>query len=88
MRCSVWTDLHGEGSQDDGAEDGISKYAIKDVSLSVNLAGINLVEKLHEDKGVEYYSVMFRGGWVEWSMAAAVNVENALAWRGRNMGTN
>lgn len=53
--------LYQQGSQDDGAEDGVVENALEDVPLSVNLAGIDLVENLHQDKRVEHDGVVFRG---------------------------
>lgn len=44
------------------------------------LASIDLVEKLHENKGVEDDGVVLRGRGVERSVAAAVDVKNVLAW--------
>lgn len=75
--------LHCEGPQNDGAEDGVAKYSIKDVSLSVDLARIDLVEKLHEDEGVKNDGVVLRGRGVERSVAAAVDVKHALTWRAK-----
>lgn len=71
-------DLNSEGPQNNGAEDGVRKYPVKDVSLSVDLASVDLVEKLHEDKGVEDDGVVLRGRGVEWCIAAAVNVKHTL----------
>lgn len=53
--------LYQQGSQDDGAEDGVVENALEDVPLSVNLAGIDLVEDLHQDKRIEHDGVVFRG---------------------------
>lgn len=71
--------LHGKGPQNDGAEYGVGKYSVKDVSLSVDLASIDLVEKLHEDKGVKNDGVVLRGRGVKRSIATAVDVKHALA---------
>lgn len=49
----------------------------------MDLASVDLVEKLHEDKGVEDDGVVLRGRGVERSVAAAVDVKHALAWRVR-----
>lgn len=76
----IQPDLHSESPQDDGAEDGISEYAVEDVPLAVDLASVDLVKKLHEDEGVEDDGVVFWGGRVERSVAAAVDVKHALAW--------
>lgn len=76
----IKTHLHSKGPENDGAKDGIGKYPIKDVSLSVDLASIDLIEKLHEDEGVENDGVVLRGRGVERSIATAVDVKHALAW--------
>lgn len=47
----------------------------------MDLASVDLVEKLHEDEGVEDDGVVLRGRGVERSVAAAVDVKHALAWR-------
>lgn len=47
----------------------------------MDLASVDLVEKLHEDEGVEDDGVVFRWGGVERSVATAVDVKHALAWR-------
>lgn len=78
--------LHGEGPQDDGAEDGVGEDAVKDVSLSVNLASVDLVEELHQDEGVEDDGVVLRGRRVKRSVAATVDVEHALAWKAEEEG--
>lgn len=77
----IQTDLHGEGSKDDGAEDGVGKYPIKDVPLAVDLASVDLVEKLHQDEGVEDDGVVLRWRRVQGSVTAAVDVKHALTWR-------
>lgn len=70
--------LHSESPQNDGAEDRVGKDPVKDVSLSVNLSSIDLVEKLHQDEGVKNDGVVLRRRGVERSVAATVNVEHAL----------
>ena len=87
--------LHGEGPHHDGAEDGVGEDAVEHVPLSVDLAGVDLVEELHEDEGVEDDGVVLRGRGVQRGVTAAVDVENALACRdetrrgrgGRNTGS-
>lgn len=54
--------LDGKGAQHDGAEDGVPEDAIKDIALAVDLAGVDLVEELHHDEGVEDDGVVL-GGW-------------------------
>lgn len=75
------TYLHSKRPQNDGTEDGVGKYSVKDVSLSVDFASIDLVEKLHEDEGVEDDGVVLGGRGVEWGVAATVDVKHALTWR-------
>lgn len=74
----VW-DLHGEGAQHDAAEDRVTKDAIKHIPLSMNLASIDLIEKLHEDEGVEDDCVVLCGRRVQWSIAPAVNVKDLFS---------
>lgn len=73
--------LHCKSPQNDGAEDGVAKYSIKDVSLSVDLSCVNFIEKLHEDEGVKNDGIVLRWRGVERSVATAVNVKHALTWR-------
>lgn len=54
--------------------------AFEDVPLTVDLAGIDLVEELHHDEDVEDDGVVFRGGCVEGGVATAVNVEELLSY--------
>lgn len=51
--------LDDERSEHNGAEDHIFEDAVKDVALAVDLAGVDLVEELHHDEGVEDNCVMF-----------------------------
>ena len=45
--------LDGERPEHDGTEDGVPEDAVEDVPLAVDLPGVDLVEQLHHDKGVE-----------------------------------
>lgn len=45
--------LDGKGAQHYGAEDGVSEDAIEDIALAMDLAGVDLIEELHHDEGVE-----------------------------------
>lgn len=45
----------------------------------MDLASVDLIEKLHEDKGVKYDGVVLRGRGVERCIAATVDVKHALA---------
>ena len=70
--------LYEEGSKDDGAEDGVVEDAFKDVPLAVDLASIELVKDLHQDKGVEDDGVVLGGRGVEWCVSAAVDIKHLL----------
>lgn len=70
--------LDNEGTEDDTAEDEVVEDAFKDVPFAVDLAGVDLVEKLHQYKGVEDDGVVLRGRRVEGRVPAAVNVEHLL----------
>ncbi|KAF3843891.1 hypothetical protein F7725_015939 [Dissostichus mawsoni] len=52
--------------------------AVKHVPLAVDLAGVELVEDLHEDKRVEDDGVVLGGRRVEGGVPAAVDVEHVL----------
>lgn len=58
------SDLHSKCSQNNAAEDRVPEDAIKHVPFTVNLASIDLVEELHQDKGIEDDGVVFRWGGV------------------------
>ena len=45
--------LGNQGADDDRDEDGVLENTHEDVPLSVDLTGVEFVEDLHEDKGVE-----------------------------------
>lgn len=67
--------LDDEGTKDDGAEDEVVEDAIKDVPLAVDLAGVDLVEELHHDEGVEDDGVVLRGGCVQGGVPPAVYIK-------------
>ncbi len=82
MRIASWlTDyLCDEGSQKDGTEDGVVEDALKDVPLTMNLAGIELIKDLHQDERVEHDGVVL-GGWsMEGGVPATVNVQQLLTY--------
>lgn len=58
------------------------EYAIKNVPFTVDLAGIDLVEQLHEHKGVEDDSVVLGGGRVQRGIASTINIEDLFSWDG------
>lgn len=70
--------LWSEGSEDDGAEDGVSEDTLKNVSLSMDLAGIKLIEDLHEDKSIEHDGIVLRGRGVKRGIPATVDVKQRL----------
>lgn len=72
--------LHGKGAKHDGAEDGVPEDAVKDIALAVDFPGVDLVEELHHDEGVEDDGVVFGRRRVQGSVAAAVDVKDLLTW--------
>lgn len=70
--------LCDKGSQNDGAENRVSKDSLENVPLPMNLTGIELIEDLHEDKGVEHDGIVFRGWAVEGGVPATVNIQQLL----------
>ena len=52
--------LHSKCTKNNGAEDGVSEDAIKDVPFSMYFTSIYLIEQLHHDKGVEDDGVVLR----------------------------
>lgn len=79
-RGRVCAHLHSEGAKHDGAEDGVPEDAVKDVALAVDLPGVDLVEELHHDEGVEDDGVVLGRRRVQGGVAAAVDVKDLLAW--------
>ena len=73
--------LERDGAEHDGAEDWVSEDALEHVALAVDLAGVDLVEDLHHDEGVEDDGVVFGRRRVEGRAAPAVDVEDLLACR-------
>lgn len=67
--------LDDEGTEDDTAEDQVVEDALENVPLPVNLAGVDLVEKLHHHEGVEDNGVVFRWRSMEGSVPATVDVK-------------
>lgn len=72
--CSLFH-LDNEGTEDDTAEDQVVKDALENVPFAVNLAGVDLIEKLHHHKGVEDNGVVFRWRGIEGRIPATVNVK-------------
>ncbi len=72
--------LDNKGTKDDTAEDQIVEDAFKDVPFTVDLSGVDLVEKLHHYKGVEDDGVVFRRWRMEGGVPAAVNVKQFLSY--------
>lgn len=70
--------LDGEGAQHNGAEDGVPEDAVKDVALAVDLAGVDLIEELHHDEGVEDDGVVLGRRRVQGRVPPAVDVEEKV----------
>lgn len=73
--------LDNEGTKDNTTEDKVVEDAFKDIPFTVDLAGIDLVEKLHQYKSIEDNGVVFRRRGVEGCIPAAVNVKHFLPYR-------
>ena len=81
--------LQDEGSQDHTTEYGVTVDGLKNVPLSVDLPGIDLVEQLHHDKHVEHDGVVLRGRRVEGRVAPTVDIKDVLSWeRGKSKQDN
>ncbi len=72
--------LDNEGTKDNTTEDKVVEDAFKDIPFAVDLAGIDLVEKLHHHKGIEDNGVVFRRWGVEGCIPAVVNVKQFLSY--------
>lgn len=70
--------LCDEGSEDNGAEDGVSEDTLKNVSLSVDLSGIEFIEDLHEDKSIEHDGIVLGGWGMKGGIPATVDVKQLL----------
>lgn len=83
LKCELKTasprHLDDEGAEDNAAEDGVVEDAFKDVALAVDLAGVDLVEQLHQHEGVEDDGVVLGGRRVERGVPAAVDVKQFLS---------
>lgn len=73
--------LDNEGTKDNTTEDKVVEDAFKDIPFTMDLAGVDLVEKLHHYKGIEDNGVVFRRWGVEGCIPAVVDVENFLSCR-------
>lgn len=80
VRGSTSWYLNCKSAQNNGAENGISEDAVKHVPLSMDLAGIDLIEELHHDECVEYNGVVLRWRGMQRSISAAVNIKDLLTW--------
>lgn len=70
--------LDCKSSKDDSAENRISENAIKHILLSMNLASIDFIEELHQDKCVKDDGVVLRRRGMQWSVSATVDVKYGL----------
>lgn len=73
--------LDNKGTKDNTTEDEVVEDAFKDIPFPVDLAGVDLVEKLHQYKGVEDNGVVFRGRGVQGSISAVVYIKQSLSCR-------
>lgn len=74
--------LDDEGAKDNAAEDGVVEDAFEDIALAVDLAGVDLVEQLHQHEGVEDDGVVFGGRRVQRGVPATVDVKQFLSCGG------
>lgn len=70
--------LYAECSQDDGTEDRVVDDPFEDVPLPMNLAGVELIKELHQDKGVEHNGVVLGGRGVQGRVPAIVYIKYLL----------
>lgn len=70
--------LNSECPQDNSAKNGISEDAIEDIPLAVDFAGVDLVEELHHDKGVEDDGVVLGRRRVKRGVPPTVNLKHFL----------
>lgn len=73
--------LDDKCAKDNTAEDGVVEDAFKDVPLAVDLAGVDLVEQLHQHERVEDNGVVFRGWRVKGGVPSAVYVKQFFSCR-------
>lgn len=71
--------LYDQRPQHNGTEDRVVEDPLKDVSLAVNLPGVQLVKDLHEDEGVEDDGVMLRRGGVKRGVPPVVDFKHPFA---------
>lgn len=80
-KCLSLGYLDNKGAKNNTAEDGVVEDAFKDVPLAVDLAGVDLIEQLHQHERVEDDGVVFRGWRVKRGVPAAVDVKQFLSCR-------
>lgn len=71
--------LDDKRAEDDAAKDEVVEDAFEDIALAVDLAGVDLVEQLHQHEGVEHDGVVFGGRRVERRVPPAVDIEQFLS---------
>ena len=71
--------LSDEGKDPDGVVDGVGEETDEDVSLAVNLSGVDLIEDGHHDEGVEDHREVDRRRCVDGGPLAVVNVQQNIA---------
>lgn len=73
--------LDDKGAKDNTTEDKVVENSFKDIPFTVDLAGVDLIEKLHHHEGIEDNGVVFRRWGVKGCIPAAVNVKHLLSYR-------
>lgn len=73
--------LDYKGTKDNTTEDKVVEDALENIPFTMDLAGIDLVEKLHHHKGIEDNGIVLRGRGVEGSIPAAVYVKHFLSYK-------
>lgn len=73
--------LDNEGTKNNTTEDEVVEDAFKDIPFAVDLASVDLVEKLHQHEGIEDDGVVFSRRGMEGCISAAVYIKNPLSYR-------
>ena len=71
-------DLRDDGSDPNADEERVAIESVEDVSLAVDLAGVDLVEERHHDERVEYDGEVLRRRRVQRPLAATVDVKEQI----------
>ena len=74
------SDLSDERAQPDGDEDDVAVESVEDVSLSVNLASVNLVKQSHHDERVEDHCEVLCRLRVMFALSSTVDVQKHVTY--------